>query len=115
MVLPLCKITASEDVLTAIAGKIWRKGNVTLLTKDILAGTYELDEAWVEADYLLGDCMGGKSLNTQDALALLQTVVGRDVEGYMAERADMNGDGKASIADVCTILRYIAEGINAAV
>ena len=109
------KITASEDVLTAIAGKIWRKGNVTLLTKDILAGTYELDEAWVEADYLLGDCMGGKSLNTQDALALLQTVVGRDVEGYMAERADMNGDGKASIADVCTILRYIAEGINAAV
>ncbi|MBQ7095638.1 MAG: hypothetical protein IJN80_04250 [Clostridia bacterium] len=109
------KITASEDVLAAIAGKIWRKGNVTLLTKDILAGTYELDEAWVEADYLLGDCMGGKSLNTQDALALLQTVVGRDVEGYMAERADMNGDGKASIADVCTILRYIAEGINAAV
>lgn len=110
------KITASEDVLAAIAGKIWRKGNVTLLTKDILAGTYELDEAWVEADYLLGDCMGGNSLDTRDALALLQNVMGKTVDGFINEdgRADVNVDGKVTIADVCVILRYIARGVNAA-
>ncbi len=110
------KITASEDVLAAIAGKIWRKGNVTLLTKDILAGTYALDESWAESAYLLGDCMGGNSLDTRDALALLQNVMGKTVDGFINEdgRADVNVDGKVTIADVCVILRYIARGVNAA-
>lgn len=110
------KVTASAEVLAALEGKIWRKGNVTLLTKDILNGTYTLDESWAEADYLLGDCMGGNSLDTRDALALLQNVMGKTVEGFINEdgRADVNVDGKVTIADVCVILRYIAEGKNAA-
>ncbi len=98
------------DRAEALAGKIWKLGNETMLTADLANRTYKAAEAWSETAYLYGDCMGGNTLDTADAVALMRALLGDIREGYQADRADVNCDGQVSLADVVRLLRYIAAG-----
>ena len=92
---------------------IWKYQDQTMLAADLQERVFTKDEKWTAAEYLLGDCMGGDSLDTADAVALMRALLGDVAEGYQADRADVNCDGQVSVADVVRLLRYIAAGRSA--
>ena len=101
------KLMISEGELPS---EIWKYQDQTMLAADLQERVFTKDEKWTVAEYLLGDCMGGDSLDTADAVALMRALLGDVTEGYQADRADVNCDGQVSLADVVRLLRYIAAG-----
>lgn len=55
-------------------------------------------------DYL-GDVNGDGNVNSVDALAVLNYVVGNEDESFFLERADLNGDGSVNSSDALEILK----------
>ena len=63
-----------------------------------------------EQTVLRGDVNGDGKVNSDDAVVILQKLVGLPVEKYIEAAADYNGDGKSNSDDAVAILQWLVFG-----
>ena len=59
------------------------------------------------ADYILGDANGDGKVDMNDALLIVNYLMGNPPAGFIAAAADVNGDGVVDIADAVALLDII--------
>ena len=68
---------------------------------------FEIDEAHVAHNVLMGDVNGDGVVNIQDVVALVDHTLGKEVSMFVEEAADVTGDGQINISDVVAVVNIL--------
>ena len=86
------------------------KDGITLLVPEGKKSAYQSHPYWQQffvAEALDGDADGSGQLTIDDALAIVDYILGQPSDGFVEANADVNGDGKITIADAVSLVNMI--------
>lgn len=86
------------------------KDGITLLVPEGKKSAYQSHPYWRQffvAEALDGDANGNGQLTIDDALAIVNYILGQPLDGFVEANADVNGDGKITIADAVSLVNII--------
>ena len=86
------------------------KDGITLLVPEGKKSAYQSHPYWQQffvAEALDGDADGSGQLTIDDALAIVNYILGQPSDGFVEANADVNGDGKITIADAVSLVNII--------
>jgi hypothetical protein len=88
------------------------KDGITLLVPEGKKSAYQSHSYWQQffiAEAFDGDADGSGQLTIDDALAIVNYILGQPSDGFVEANADVNGDGKITIADAVSLVKMILE------
>lgn len=86
------------------------KDGITLFVPEGKKSAYQSHLYWRQffvAEALDGDADGSGQLTIDDALAIVDYILGQPSDGFVEANADVNGDGKITIADAVSLVNMI--------
>ena len=86
------------------------KDGITLLVPEGKKSAYQSHAYWRQffvAEAFDGDADGSGQLTIDDALAIVNYILGQPLDGFVEANADVNGDGKITIADAVSLVNII--------
>lgn len=86
------------------------KDGITLLVPEGKKSAYQSHPYWQQffiAEALDGDADGNGGVDIDDALAIVNYILGQPSDGFVEANADVNGDGKITIADAVSLVNMI--------
>lgn len=86
------------------------KDGITLFVPEGKKSAYQSHSYWQQffiAEALDGDADGSGGVNIDDALAIVNYILGQPSDGFVEANADVNGDGKITIADAVSLVNII--------
>ena len=88
------------------------KDGITLLVPKGKKSAYQSHPYWQQffiAEARDGDANGNGGVDIDDALAIVNYILGQPSDGFVEANADVNGDGKITIADAVSLVKMILE------
>ncbi len=88
------------------------KDGITLFVPEGKKSAYQSHLYWRQffiAEALTGDANGNGGVDIDDALAIVNYILGQPLDGFVEANADVNGDGKITIADAVSLVKMILE------
>lgn len=86
------------------------KDGITLLVPEGKKSAYQSHAYWRQffvAEAFDGDADGSGQLTIDDALAIVNYILGQPLDGFVEANADVNADGKITIADAVSLVKMI--------
>lgn len=86
------------------------KDGITLFVPEGKKSAYQSHPYWRQffvAEAFDGDADGSGQLTIDDALAIVDYILGQPSDGFVEANADVNGDGKITIADAVSLVNII--------
>ena len=68
---------------------------------------FEIDEAHVAKEVIMGDVNGDGTVSIQDVVLLVDYTLNKPVSGIVIEAADVTGDGQINVSDVVGIVNIV--------
>lgn len=68
---------------------------------------FEIDEAHVAKEVIMGDVNGDGTVSIQDVVLLVDYTLNKPVSGFVIEAADVTGDGQINVSDVVGIVNIV--------